>query len=140
MNKEKLILYGVLTLIVFLILDKFLGLSKGWKEEREADDAANLGLDVKEKEITVPPTYPLSWYSDQAGIIYTSLDKFYQDENSVAQSISKIKNSTDFLLLQRAFGVKQNKNLVQWVRDGLRNSDVKKLNDYLIKKNIPYRF
>jgi hypothetical protein len=146
MNKEKLLLYGVLVIIVFLILDKFLGLSKGWREEKEEKDTAEGGLDIKEEEqtqlqnVNILPTYPASWYYDQASIIFNSLDKFYQDENSVAQSISKIKNQADFVLLQRAFGTKQSKNLLQWVRDGLRNKDIIKLNTYLQKKGITYRF
>lgn len=136
---------GIL-IVVWLIVDKIFGISKGWKEDREknARDESKLRQEQDEisrqRESGEKRTMPLSKIKGLADALYNAMKGAGTDYNRVMQVFSNLGNNTDFLLLQREFGIRDDENLNQWINDDLSSGQVSKLNNYLRTKKITYSF
>jgi hypothetical protein len=116
------------------------------------------GIEAKEIENelridTSKQSYPLSQYSQMAQKIEAAGHDIGTDEESIYAVFRKIKSNKDFLLLKKAFGVRdytgdilpfmitRNRlDLQGWIVNELSSSEVKKVNAILKNNKVGYSF
>lgn len=74
-----------------------------------------------------------------ANQLYAAL-KGPDDEAAVYRAFANAKNDLDVVNLIKAFGVRDNETLSQWLTSDLNAEEIKALNDMLARKGIKYRF
>lgn len=133
-------------IILWLIADRFFGISASWKEKREEKERqlANEAEKGNEYAKVISEggklSMPKSKYRDLSDALYNAMAGVGTDENRVFQVISNLKNDLDFLELTAAFGVRDGENLTTWINGDLSSGKIAELNKYLRSKKIKYSF
>lgn len=151
MNDKKTIYYiGGAVLAYFIILKPVLqkfGIVKT-KEEIEREKQKDVFLQTTNE---VPTKTPGEWtiVADQIyeDLRYSALD---DNKDDAAYQVTRVKNNTDFKLLYKAFGNRQEysffvpvgskKDLQQFIKSNLSNNQILKINDNYRRKKISFQF
>jgi hypothetical protein len=127
-----------------------------FKPERKRDESENkqvvTELDAEKKKN--PASYPISTYAGWASAIAQAIFGGGTDFRSIYDIFNRLKNNTDYLYLQKAWGNPKRQVYPDWfifydtgrkftlpeaLRDDCTSEQVKKLNAVLQRKGIKYR-
>lgn len=126
----------------------------GKDRNRENIENKTITDELKEAEKINAPSYPKSQYSQWAAAIAQAIYGAGTDETTIYSIFRSLKNNTDFLSLQKAWGnpnrnvypewyvlypVKRSLNLSAALRYDLDSEEIKKVNLILKNRNIKYR-
>jgi hypothetical protein len=126
-------------------------LSKNFNPEQQRSNEEKQEIETElQKEVKKKPlTYPLSQYKSFADQIEVAGFGLGTDEEAIYSIFRKLKNDSDYLALQQAWGKPTRKTydwavpldytLSQFLRYELSDSEITKLNNILQSKGITYR-
>lgn len=72
--------------------------------------------------------------------IHEAMDGWGTDEDAVYEVMNKMNSRSDVVLLIKTFGIRDGKNLVQWITSELNASERAKVNNILQTNNVNYEF
>lgn len=121
---------------------------KGKRIGRQIQEKSEFGKEQKQK-LSYPKTQYKSWADSLEKAWYPTVFGFGTSEETVYSIIKKLKNNSDWLELQKAYGVRpyfqggfkyDDYNLVESINIEDENGEMrKKINSILKSKNISYR-
>ena len=128
-----------------------------FKPEKKREDSENKQVvnELEAEQKKAKATYPASTYSGWASVIAEAIFGYGADFKPVYDIVNRLRNNTDFLMLQKAWGnptrlvfptwfvfydTGRQYTLQQAIRAQFDSDQVKKLNSNLKSKNIKYRF
>ena len=126
-------------------------LSKKLNPESQRQEAENKDVEseIQQSVKKHPLSYPLSQYKSWANQIEVAGFGLGTDEEAIYSIFKKLKNDSDYLALQQAWGKPTRKTydwavpldytLSQFLRYELSDSEISKLNYILASKGIKYR-
>lgn len=141
MNKDLLLKYGMIAIVVliifFVVWNKF-GKSKSETEEKEKKGNLNeeINKEINLNNVTLTQVQ-LNTLSDK---IYKALKGIGSDEKSVYDAIRTLQTKNDVLALIKTFSVRDSMTLREWLYDDLNNSEISKINEILLSKGISFSF
>lgn len=117
--------------------------SKSPEDLQRTKDTVRVVTDgIVEKKLSYSkPTFE-SWATN----MYLAMKGVGTDERSVRRILGYMKNTNDLKYFIKVFGVRDNMNLFEWIRDEIGTISspwgvtISNLNEDLAKKNIPIRF
>ena len=129
-------------LLITLLVIYFIGKNSG-KAKALAEDAKTLDKEINPNELS----YPLTIYKNMADTLYTAMEGFGTDYDTVKSTLSKLNNESDFFELQKAFGNRACTTylwvitpfagtLIQWLTDELDDDQKAETTQLLATKNI----
>lgn len=83
-------------------------------------------------------SYPLSEYKSMADKLYQAMDGIGTTNSAVYAVFDKVNNNMDFLELKKAFGVRDDENLTEWITGDMSESEINNINKKLTSKGIQY--
>ena len=106
------------------------------------DKYAQKKLDeLLENEISAPAvTLNEATAKALADKLYEAMDGWGTDESAIFEVMNEMKSRSDVLMLIRTFGVRDGKNLVQWITSELNAKDRAQVNNILATNNVNYKF
>ena len=116
------------------------------KEEEEVK------TELKEVEKKITASYSPSQYQIFANALFQAMDGYGTDWEYILKMMAAIKNDTDFLKVNAAFGIREISSgsynpepnfkgtLSQALYNELNSDDINVINEMLAKKGIKYRF
>jgi hypothetical protein len=122
------------------------------KSDKEEADAQTKELEAETKK--KPLSYPLSQYKTFANAIEEACNEEGTDEEAIYSTFRKLKNNSDYLALQKAWGnptrfvtpswyifytTGRNYTLPQLLRNDMSSSEISKVNKILSNNGIKYR-
>jgi len=109
----------------------FVGLLVWWiiKKLKGNDLVDQSKKDVNKRNLT----YDLSKYEQMASAIYKAMEYLTTDEDTIYRNIDMLRNADDWKQLVVAFGVKDDKNLVEYLIYELDSDEQSNLNAILSK-------
>lgn len=81
--------------------------------------------------IGVKPSYPSSAYQNYANKLEIAMSGMGTDETSIYSVFKAMKNDADLIMLDKAFGVRDESDLSQWLYDDLASSEISTINKIL---------
>lgn len=141
MNKDLLLKYGMIAIVVliifFVVWNKF-GKSKSETEEKEKKGNLNeeINKEINLNNVTLTQVQ-LNTLSDK---IYKAVKGAGSDEKSIYDAIRTLQTKDDVLALIKTFSVRDSMTLREWLYDDLNNSEISKINDILLSKGISFSF
>lgn len=72
--------------------------------------------------------------------LYEAMDGWGTDEAAVYEVMNEMNTRSDVVLLIKTFGVRDGKNLVQWITSELNAKDRAQVNNILATNNVNYKF
>lgn len=131
----KFIMYSVIGVVLIVLLWKFV-LKKDPEEVEAEKDTSGLKAEADKLAKVVKPTLTAQDFRDLASLLYTSMKGFGNtDEEQIGRVFAKIRNKTDLLYLQAAFGVRDGETLVQWLAGDLSSSEIETYVNAPLRKN-----
>jgi len=119
------------------------------EQQRENEENKDVETEIQKSVKKYPLSYPLSQYKSWANQIEVAGFGLGTDEAAVYSIFRKLKNDSDYLALQQAWGkptrktydwaVPLNYTLSQFLRYEMSDTEVNKLNYILQTKGIKYR-
>jgi hypothetical protein len=119
------------------------------ENQRENEENKDVETEIQKSVKKYPLSYPLSQYKSWANQIEVAGFGLGTDEAAVYSIFRKLKNDSDYLALQQAWGkptrktydwaVPLNYTLSQFLRYEMSDTEVNKLNYILQTKDIKYR-
>lgn len=97
---------------------------------------------IKEFEDEIQPeklSYSESEYNSMANSLFDALSGPGTDEEAIYETFMKMKTNSDVLKLQAAFGIRNDMDLFEYIRDDMNNAEIAKINGYLAQRNISLR-
>lgn len=137
-NKSFLIYAAVLPISVTIVCLIVYFIYTRLREDKEMGVVKD-EIKALEKE-GITPTLSASQINSYALKLYRAMDGAGTDEEQVFSVFNAMGNDADVLNLIKAFGLKEDENLSQWLADDFSQSDLDKINNILASKNIEYRF
>jgi hypothetical protein len=135
---------------LFYYVYKYLNKSEAEKQDDQLKDESktvkdpDTGVTVNCKDKL---SYPLSWYTAQAEILYTAMFRPGTDEGAVYGIFNKLKNDCDLAQLVAQFGVRRQEfyftqkfDLRWFIYDELDEDEISEVNRILRTKKIKYQF
>lgn len=119
------------------------------EERRQEEENKDISSEIEESIKKKPLSFPLSQYKSWANQIEVAGFGLGTDEDAVYSIFRKLKNDSDYLALQQAWGKPTRKTydwavpldytLSQFLRYEMSDTEIKKLNYILASKGIKYR-
>lgn len=141
MNKDLLLKYGMIAIVVLIIF--FVVWNRFGKSKQETEDA-NKERDIANEVNNAITTSNVSLSQVQ---LNTLADKLYNavkgagtDEKSIYDAMRTLQTKDDVLALIKTFSVRDSMTLREWLYDDLNNSEISKINDILLSKGISFSF
>lgn len=156
-QEEKLLIYGVGAIVVYILLIKpifqKLGLQKSEEEKRtEERKQSQLETEIKEAKKTQQPTKSVQEWQVIADTIYKDLRYSALDDNKAdaGYQVARVRNDLDFWTLYKLFGQRREylfgipngalMDLPQFIKSNLRQSAIDTINKNYRSKNIKFQF
>jgi hypothetical protein len=114
--------------------------SKLFKKLKTNKDLQAANKDINELEKNQKQNYSDGQYSIWAQQLFVAMSGLGTDENAIYRVFGYMVNDLDVAKLIRAFGVKDDESLGEWLAGDLDSSEIEKVNKILATKNIKYRF
>ncbi len=141
MNKDLLLKYGMIAIVVLIIF--FVIWNRFGKSKQETEDA-NKQRDIANEVNNAITASNVKLTQVQ---LNTLADKIYKavkgsgtDEKSIYDAMRTLQTKDDVLALIKTFSVRDSMTLREWLYDDLNNSEVSKINDILLSKGISFSF
>jgi len=124
------------------------------EKKREQSETKQIESELESSKKQQKATYNPSVYSQWASAIANAIFDFGTDEQTIYDIFRRLKNNTDFLMLQKAWGSPTRQvypdgfvfystgkklTLSAALRDDMDKSEIKKINNILSSKGIKYR-
>lgn len=124
------------------------------ERKREESESKQVITELEAEKQKQKASYPVSTYSGWASAIAQAIFGAGTDTPVIYDIFRKLKNNTDFLMLQKAWGNPKRQVYPDWfvfystgrkftlseaLRDDLSASEIKKINSILASKGIKYR-
>lgn len=125
-------------IVTFLVIFTIVIVNKSKKNKKDKEDERIIG----QYENEVQPeklTFSESEYNTMANGLFKAMDGIGTDEAAIYQVFQKLRTNSDVLKLQAAFGIRNDMDLFEYIRDDMNNNDIAKLNGYLAQHNISIR-
>jgi hypothetical protein len=125
------------------------------EKKREQTETKQVENELEKEKKNAPASYAASTYSGWASAIAEAIFGYGADFKVIYDITNRLKNNTDFLMLQKAWGsptrlvfptwfvfydTGRQYTLQQAIRAQYSSDQVKKLNSVLQRKGIKYRF
>lgn len=141
MNKDLLLKYGMITvvvLIIFFVVWNKLSISKSdaANANKEKDIMREVNNEINQSNITLTQVQ-LNTLADK---IYKAVKGAGTDEKSIYDAMRTLQTKDDVLALIKTFSVRDSMTLREWLYDDLNNSEISKINDILLSKGISFSF
>lgn len=141
----KLIVILIILIILFVLRNKIKGsIQAAGKSIQNQSEVAVL------QAHGIKATYSEDKYKKLADYLYRSMDGWGTDSEAVYNAFEQLRNDVDFILLDRAFGIRtasdnlfgllEDEDLKGWIREDLSATEVQKLNTILKNRGITKRF
>lgn len=141
MNKDLLLKYGMIAIVVLIIF--FVVWNRFGKSKQETEDA-NKQRDIANEVNNAITASNVKLTQVQ---LNTLADKIYKavkgsgtDEKSIYDAMRTLQTKDDVLALIKTFSVRDSMTLREWLYDDLNNSEISKINDILLSKGISFSF
>lgn len=141
MNKDLLLKYGMIAIVVLIIF--FVVWNRFGKSKQETEDA-NKERDIANEVNNAITNSNIKLTQVQ---LNTLADKIYKavkgsgtDETSIYDAMRTLQSKDDVLALIKTFGVRDSMTLREWLYDDLNNSEISKINDIFLSKGISFSF
>lgn len=114
--------------------------SKAIKSLKTNKDLQAASQDVSDLEKTQVASYTEGQYNIWAQQLLGAMSGLGTDEDAIFRVFNFMKNDLDVAKLVKAFGVRDNESLSEWLAGDLSNTDIQKINTILKNKKIKYQF
>lgn len=141
MNKDLLLKYGMIAIVVLIIF--FVVWNRFGKSKQETEDAnkqRDIANEVNNAITTSNVTLTQVQLNTLADKIYNAVKGAGTDEKSIYDAMRTLQTKDDVLALIKTFSVRDSMTLREWLYDDLNNSEVSKINDILLSKGISFSF
>ena len=132
---QKFVLFVILIVVIYYIWKFGAGFVNGIKTNAQAKGE----IEALESQ-GIKASYTKSKYVQLADDLESAIAGAGTDEQAVYDVFNQMKNDIDVLELDKAFGVRDEEDLKQWLRGDLSSSEMSTVNNILAKKNISKRF
>ena len=141
MNKDLLLKYGMIAIVVLIIF--FVVWNRFGKSKQDTEDAnkeRDIANEVNNAITTSNVTLSQVQLNTLADKIYKAVKGPGTDEKSVYDAMRTLQTKDDVLALIKTFSVRDSMTLREWLYDDLNNSEIQKINDILVSKDISFSF
>ena len=109
--------------------------------ERQLEQAQKKLDELLDNEITAEAvTLKEATAKALADKLYEAMDGWGTDEAAIYEVMNEMNTRSDVVLLIKTFGVRDGKNLVQWITSELNAKDRAQVNNILATNNVNYKF
>lgn len=108
-------------------------LLKGMKDK---STARGLAADANKNIITKELTYSDAEYNSKASSLYKAMEGMGTTWPTVWSVISSLKNKSDFWMLYKTYGTKDEMDLSAWMEDDLDEGEMNKVREHLTKIGV----
>lgn len=106
----------------------------------KAIDKRNRLKNANDEVINSDLSFTDAQYAQMATKLNAAMARWGTDEQAIYDVFTQLKTRSDLMKLISIFGIKKNKTLMEWIVDELTNSELLKVNNILIMKNINFTF
>ena len=141
MNKDLLLKYGMIAIVVLIIF--FVVWNRFGKSKQETEDAnkeRDIVNEVNNAITTSNVTLSQVQLNTLADKIYKAVKGSGTDEKSIYDAMRTLETKDDVLALIKTFSVRDSMTLREWLYDDLNNSEISKINDIFLSKGISFSF
>lgn len=141
MNKDLLLKYGMIAIVVLIIF--FVVWNRFGKSKQETEDAnkeRDIANEVNNAITTSNVTLSQVQLNTLADKLYNAVKGAGTDEKSIYDAMRTLQTKDDVLALIKTFSVRDSMTLREWLYDDLNNSEISKINDILLSKGISFSF
>lgn len=141
MNKDLLLKYGMIAIVVLIIF--FVVWNRFGKSKQETEDAnkeRDIYKEVNNAIATSNVTLSQVQLNTLADKIYKAVKGIGTDEKSIYDAMRTLNTKDDVLALIKTFGVRDSMTLREWLYDDLNNREIQRVNEILLGKGISFAF
>lgn len=140
---SKTIPVGVYIVLGFLVVGIFLYFMFRKKPDTTTEDVQKGADDelaeIRKEDPAIKQTYSNITYVQWADQIYHAVEGMGTDEDSVFQVFYQLRNKVDWVMLKKAFGVRDEMTLNAWIRNDFNVAQINKLNNELRRIKVKER-